>query len=126
MPSDPDVILTPVGASVLTDESTASTTYTDLATVGPSVTVTITATGLLLVGWSVQADNPSSFVSVALSGANTEDATDNYCLGAVALIAGTTHLFTGLTAGDTVVTCKYRAGIGTVGFERRHLWAIAF
>lgn len=126
MPSDPDVVLTPVGASVLTGELTASSTYTDLATVGPSVTVTVTATGLLLVGWAVQAGNPSSFVSVALSGVNTADATDDYCLGAVALIGGTTHLFTGLTAGDTTVTCKYRSGTGTVGFQRRHVWAIAF
>src|SRR3990167_1895457 len=40
--------------TVATSETTTSTSFTDLATAGPAVTVTVGASGLLLVLWSVR------------------------------------------------------------------------
>jgi hypothetical protein len=69
-----------VGAreTITTSETTTSTSYTDLATVGPTVTVT---TGqLALVIWGAQltnnTNNTSARVSVDVSGASTIAADD--------------------------------------------------
>lgn len=114
---------------VLTGESTSSTSYTDLATVGPTATVTVGASGLILVGWNTQtASSASAIASVALSGANTVAANDNFSLfnaNSLGSAIGRTYVFTGLAAGATTVTVKYRVGSGTQTFSRRSVWAIA-
>lgn len=111
-------------AEVVTDQSTSSTSYTDLGTIGPQVSVMVGSSGLLLVGWNVQHDDGNGFTSIALSGANTSSASDNICLHGNQIF-GRTYVYTGLTPGSTTVTMKYRAGTGTSGFQRRSLWAQA-
>lgn len=107
------------------DESTASNTYTDLATVGPAATVTVGASGVVLVGWNCQMSGNSS-VSVAVSGANTIAASDIVSFFSPdAIAAGRTYAFTGLTPGASTFTMKYRATTGTQDFQRRTLWALA-
>lgn len=108
-------------------ESTSSTTFTDLATVGPSATITVGASGIAVVGFACQpvGGTPSSqYMSVALSGANTVAANDNWALNGTGII-GRTYAFTGLTPGSTTFRAKYRVGSGTQTWIRRSLWAQA-
>jgi hypothetical protein len=126
--SSTTVLGQPVAVTILTSETTASASYVDLATVGPSVTVTVGADGILLVGWGCHtspAAGENGWMSLALSGANTLAASDDYTWGGgVLLIGGTTRCFTGLTPGATTITAKYRSdGSHSHTFLRRHLWA---
>lgn len=118
---------TPVTAQIDTQEATTSATYTDLATPGPAVTVTVGASGRVLVlfnarcGWS---DNTvdavdGAYVTVAASGANTiaplQFGISDYrqftgTTGNVGVFSGAAmKLFTGLTSGPTTFTLKYRS-----------------
>jgi len=125
-------IASPAAASqVGTSEGTTSTTYTDLATVGPSVTMT-TGTSVLVI-FTAGAAKPggsanTSLVSVAVSGATTVAATDGNsgsasppAAGFVFAIPGMVVL-TGLTAGSNTFTLKYRLDGGTtVNFFNRRI-----
>ena len=109
-------------ATVQTNSSqtTTSTSYADLATV---TSVTLTTGTTAFASWQVSAShnelNGSTFVSVAVSGATTVAASDNFCAlgqspaagGGLINIAGG-HIFTGLTAGSNTFTLKYRNGGG--------------
>lgn len=114
---------------VATSETTASTSFVDLATV-QSITVTIGVNGLLLVGYGAQFSNSganSSEVAIALSGTNTYAASVNdeiYMTGTAQDHKGMTRMFTGLSTGSTVVTLKFQVSAGTGTFLRRELWAI--
>jgi hypothetical protein len=115
-----------------------STTYGDLTgtSVGPSVTIRIGSSGRALVFWSCEIGQVTNggpvqysyritpHVGIQVSGANTVAANDWNALNfnvehpgpgfaGEALTSfwgqtGTLHLFTGLTAGDTTFTMKYR------------------
>lgn len=118
--------LTSGNNEVDTDQSTSSASYTDLGTVGPTFSITVGASGFLLVGWNMQFDDANGISSVALSGGNTVAAADTWRLGVTSgTFAGRTYVFTGLSTGSTTVTVKYKAGSGTAGFQRRSAWAIA-
>lgn len=123
--------LSPGNAVVLTSETTTSTSYTDLATPGPAVTVTVGANGLALVGLSSGSKSSTSGVALAtyaLSGANTVAASDTNIMSLVVgtneSISGSIRLFSGLTPGSTTFTMKYRVDTGTGTFERRNLTVI--
>ena len=116
-------------AQVLTLQSTTSTSYTDLATVGPSITATTGTTAL--VTFTVTADattigGDQGYASVAVSGASTVAANDDWStvtrLGGNFVTMSRTYGFTGLTAGSNVFTLKYKNGAGsTVRFANRGL-----
>lgn len=114
---------------VSTSETTASTSYVNLATV-QSLTVTVGANGLLLVGWSAQMSNSganSSSCAVTLSGTNTYAASNNdelYALGTNQFHSGITKLFSGLNTGSTTVTLQFSVSAGTGTFLRRQLWVL--
>lgn len=130
---DLDRRTSPTGAVVATSQTTTSTSYTDLATVGPAVTVTIGSTGKALVTMhSAIANNTANLASCmgfAVSGATTIAASDPTCIGftsaasAVGIRAGSTILLTGLTPGSTTFTAKYRMdpGVGPAQFVDRRL-----
>lgn len=132
--------LAPVAQSIATKESTTSSTYTDLSTFGPSATIIVPATGRAIahfsaeVGWADGTTDSADggFMSIALSGANTVAAVDDFRAGAFNQFGGTnfndgeyevgrSYAFTGLTPGSTTFTMKYRsAGSGkSVDFGRR-------
>lgn len=130
----PDKLATGAARAVVTtNESTSSSSFTNLSTVGPEVTVTIGANGLALV--SIYARLSSATVSnvpamgFALSGANTVAASFDYSIshaaasGAAEARAGATFLLTGLTPGSTTFTAKYARESGTVSsvFNDRRL-----
>ncbi|MER5252891.1 hypothetical protein [Streptomyces sp. NPDC002855] len=119
----------PDAAVVTTSQTTTSTTYADLATVGPAVTVT---TGTSAVVWiNVKAQNSTAnalmAASVAVSGATTIAASDTYRVmysGVAAANenrAGICHRFANLNPGSNVFTMKYRVGAGTGTFAQREI-----
>lgn len=123
-------------ASVGTSQTTTSTTYADLSTVGPAVTVTVGANGILLVTISsfMSNSNANAFceMSFELSGANTLSADDSRAVRFQMFAANTngqysyTILLTGLTPGSTTATAKYSvqtggSGAGTGTFSNRRI-----
>jgi hypothetical protein len=109
-------------------ESTSSTTYTDLTTAGPAVTVTTGTTALVSIKCAIDdgADEIFGRMSFAVSGATTVAAQDEYSIGAKIkqifsvsaegyLIFGATFVLTGLTAGSNTFTAKYRKVTGPTG-----------
>lgn len=127
-------------AVVVTSESVTNTGFVDLATVGPSVTVTVPASGRVLVAVYANAFNQSTgaFIGVALSGANVATAANGI---AAPLSAFTGHgnnniqetigrwaVLTGLAAGSTTFTMKYSSGSSTnsASYQHRHLIVVPF
>lgn len=124
-------------AQVATSESTASTTYTDLTTPGPAVTVTTGAVALVIVECGMDnTGTADSFMSFAVSGATTRAANadgDNDAASFDGQLAGTAGandspvritLLTGLTPGSNTFTAKYRVTGGTGGFTDRRIIVI--
>lgn len=113
-------------ALVATSQTTTSTTYTDLATSGPAVTVTIGANGVALVSVSCNISNNVNlaYMSFAVSGASTVAAADSLCISSTTSFGdykGNTFLVTGLTPGSTTFTAKYRASANTSTFVDRRI-----
>lgn len=126
--TDLDRRTSPVGATVVAVEGTTALSYTDLATVGPAVTVTIGSTGKALVGLYSALSNASgnfALCSYAVSGATTVAAADAQSLQTNTtsdIRMGASLLHTGLNAGSTTFTMKYRATTGgTASFNGRRL-----
>lgn len=121
---------TPSTASVATNQTTTSTTYADLATVGPQVTVTC---GTIAMVWfaasqSHSANDNETACSVGCSGASTVAASNAWQRSTDGITAGnytrgdSFHIFTGLTAGSNTFTMKYRVGAsGTGSFRDREI-----
>jgi hypothetical protein len=112
-------------AQITTAEATSSATYTDLTTPGPTATVTVGPSGIVLVGFNTQISGANGFASVALSGANTLAGSDVYSLAGAAVTAGYTYLFTSLTAGSTAFKMRFRSSSGSITFTNRTIWALA-
>lgn len=123
---------------VITDitETTTSTSYTDLATGGPAISLTTGTRAFVSVGAEI--GNTSSLtssvqISVAVSGATTIAASDNWAFGnngwtstSHRLRGTTAFMFESLTPGVNTFTCKYRVTAGTGTFRRRMLTVIPF
>lgn len=128
---DLDRRTTTSAAEVLTGQSTTSTSFTDLTTVGPAVTVTIGSTGKAMSSLYAAFNNNTvgqeSMMGLAVSGATTIAASDAYALGMYAFTASAglrmsaIFLVTGLNAGSNTFTTKYRATGGTATFFNRRL-----
>jgi hypothetical protein len=122
------------GALVTTSETTASTSYTDLTTVTDTVTATIGSNGLAAVLIHALMQNTVftaiSFLSFALSGANTVAASDTTAIEYQAFAAnafhqgGTAVLMTGLSPGSTTFKLKYKVSAGTGSFSNRRISVI--
>jgi hypothetical protein len=131
-------------SEVLTEQTTTSTTWTDLATVGPSVTVNATTNGLLLVGTSVGILNTtggiSAYVGVnvttdrVISGTTPASLTDER-YGEIILerhdnvysaLDVTGFKVIPITAGSRTVSLKYaRPTGGTATYKNRKLWVLS-
>lgn len=124
------VCLTPQGATVATSQGTASTSYTDLATAGPAVTVTTGTTALVTISATLTNSNGLliSLMSVAVSGATTlaaADANSIQVLGGSAPSGSRTFKLSSLTAGDNTFTAKYRTnGASTATFFNRDITVV--
>jgi hypothetical protein len=97
-------------------EPRASSSYGDLATVGPEVTVNVGPSGLLVVSlacYYFEVLPYGGYMSFELSGANTLAASDERAIfGLFALgqaFPSTSIALSGLNPGETTVTAKYRS-----------------
>jgi len=102
-------------------ESTSSTSFTDLATVGPSVTLVVGRSGMVRVSLRAQIDAASGLMSVDLSGQNVVAGSDDYAVYSTVsgFAFGTTFILTGLRPGATTFKAVYRKTGGTPTFGRR-------
>lgn len=120
---------TTAAATVAAGQTTTSTSYTDLTTVGPSVTITTGTKALVFITSNIdnQSNNGQGHIGFAVSGATTVAASDDQALhyysnGALALQYGAAYYVSGLTAGSNTFTLKYKSGNGsTQYFARRQL-----
>lgn len=127
-------------ARVETSQTTASTTYVDLTTVGPAVTVTTGTTAMVILSARTANNtaNTNSKMSCAVSGATTIAAGDNFTLNfSDPTINNTVHFSTcymhdavnsnALTAGSNTFTAKYKVGAASTGtWEFREIIVIPF
>lgn len=120
------------GATVATSQTTTSTSYTDLTTTGPSVTVTTGTTAYITLCCSMfktpAGTGNNGFMSVAVSGATTIAAADANGLTWSAMQGSSfsnpccrRFKLTGLTAGSNTFTAKYRVNGSTFGFADRDI-----
>jgi hypothetical protein len=116
-------------------ETTTSTTYADLATVGPAVTCTTGSAALVIVACqagSTTVAAASARMGWEVSGATVLAADDAYCCGKT---GGTSDLYISnsnftrydaLTPGVNTFTAKYRVSSGTGTFVHRRITVIPF
>ena len=113
-------------ATVATDQSTTSATYTDLATAGPAVTITTGTKAFVSYGCTTRNSLTGGALAVtfAVSGATTVAASDTY---GVTIDAPAANFYanaslgliiTGLTAGSNTFTLKYKTHSATTAFFR--------
>lgn len=125
-----------VGAreTITTSETTTSTSYTDLPTVGPTVTVD---TGpFALVIWGAQMSNStadlSTRMSIEVTGASSIAESDTRALSfdpssANGIFQGSHAVFyDDLTPGSNTFTAKYRVAGGTGTYLRRRLIVLPY
>jgi hypothetical protein len=124
-----------VADSVAASQATVSLTYADLTTVGPAVTLTVPASGRMLVsvtsGMTGSSGSVSCFMSFATTGANVTAASD---ATSVTLASGTLQrasasaVVSGLAPGSTTFTGKYKreggGGSGSCTFVNRSIMVI--
>lgn len=120
-------------ATVSTTQTRTSTSYGDLATVGPAVTVTTGANAIVMTSSVVQNNTASenTYFSYAVSGATTISADVDgeawlysSAAGQGARI-GMVNMNTTLTPGSNTFTMKYRVTGGTGTFLNRRIIVIA-
>ncbi len=125
---------TPDIATVLTSQTTSSTSYTNLSTSGPAVTVTTGARALVAISCSLKNNSTnSSFMSCEVSGATSFSATDDRSIrnrdgtgSDGELSMSHVFLFKTLNSGSNTFTAKYRVIGGTGTFQYRHITVIPF
>lgn len=117
-------------ASVLTSETTTSTSYTDLTTPGPEVTVTTGPYAFVIVHGSMENSGAgSSRMAYEISGATTTAPADNRGIGVfggagVNVTVSGVALHTTLTPGSNTFTAKYKVTSGTGTFISRRLMVL--
>jgi hypothetical protein len=114
-------------ASLLVDETTTSTTYTDLATIGPAVTCDTGPAALVAVhGAMFNTGSGSTRMSYEVTGASSIAPADNKGIGVfgvagAGIVASCVVLHTDLTPGSNTFTAKYRVASGTGTFGSRRI-----
>lgn len=119
----------PAVAFVATNEATALTTYVDLATVGPAVTVTTGTQAIVMIYCALSSSLATgrSWMAYGITGATSLAANTNRAIGLDGTgtqAIGALFLQTGLTAGSNTFTAKYTATSATSSFSNRRLAVI--
>lgn len=120
---------TPMGAHVATSQTTTSTTYVDLATAGPAVTINTGTSALVTVSAGITSTDVNGYtmMSYGVTGATTSTAVDARALQFIHSVGSFGHalsfqyVHTGLTAGTNTFTAKYRVTAGTGTFANRSI-----
>jgi hypothetical protein len=121
------------GATVATTQTTTSTSYTDLATSGPAVTLTTGTTAFVIVTtYSYNATSgTATYMSFGVSGATTIAAGDSTSVSLLGMKTGGQEWSNSavypvtLTAGSNTFTSKYKTSSGTGTFGNRSIIVIA-
>lgn len=116
-------------AEVQTSQTTTSTSYTDLSTAGPAVTVETLTTALVIFGATFfQTTGGTGRISFAVSGATSIAASDTYAIAQSSTATGISGCrvvpLTGLTAGSNTFTLKYKTSANTLNASNRFIWVI--
>lgn len=113
---------------VETAQTTTSATYTDLATVGPTVTLTTGVRALVFINAEIEINSTTEIglASFAVSGATTSAAIDGRSVNYQSPVSGhqmraATVNTIALTAGSNTFTMQYRTTGGTATFSRRRI-----
>lgn len=124
----------PTNSNVGTAETTTSTSYTDLTTAGPSVTVTTGARAIVMISASIWCSAAAySYMSYEVSGATSSTAVDAKAAYQRIVTGGdanegprcgVTNGESALTPGSNIFTAKYRTTAGTARFTQRHMVVI--
>ncbi len=121
--------ITSANSAITTQQSTTSTSYTDLATTGPSVTLTTGTKALVLI--ACQSSNGSTVernISYAVSGASTISAGDSTAITVQGAANDTVRVaifdYVTLTAGSNTFTMKYKVNANTGYFLNREICVI--
>ena len=126
-------LLLPAAATVATSETTTSTSYTDLTTSGPAVTLTTGTKALIVVGSYMNNNTTSAgcLMGFTVSGATTLAADDTRALilGRQMTATGSGFIqaasrliyYASLTAGSNTFTSKYKVSSGTGTFADRFI-----
>ena len=133
----PEWVGAPVSATVATSQGTASTSFTDLATAGPTVTITTGTKAIVIVSAGMTNTNAGAYTTmgVDVSSATTIAATDlaslfivtaaNYENRASAVLTfGLGGAGGALTAGSNVFRAHYKVSAGTGTFRWRDITVI--
>lgn len=121
----------PTLSSVNTSQSLSSGSYTDLATVGPSITVTTGTRAIVSIQARMENNttNSSMFASFQVTGASSIAADDANGITMDGIAAnnsvriGCMRFLDTLTAGSNTFTMKYRCG-DTATYSDRHIIVI--
>lgn len=123
-----------LSATVAAAETTASTSYVDLTTPGPAVTLTSAGSRALILfevaAFGTDATLRGQFISVAVSGATTTAASDAKSLRYTSNSTGSGYramgfAFLTINPGVNTYTLKYRVSSGTGSFSVRDIWVMA-
>lgn len=118
--------------TISNEETTSSTSYTDLDTHGPEVTVTTAALALVIWGAEIRNDGGGTTrVTVDVSGASTVAGHDIRALTNMSgaenrMEASHAVFYDGLTPGENTFTMQYRVSSGTGTFQRRRLIVLPY
>jgi hypothetical protein len=114
---------------VSTSQTTKSTNFTDLPTIGPRVTVETGTRALVFIscGFSTDTDRADQCVGFAISGETDKDASDNKSMAISGFSInnivrfGTTLYVNDLNEGLNTFTLKYKTSEGTATFLDRFI-----
>ena len=117
-------------ATVATSQTTTSTSYTDLATAGPAVTLTTGTKALVIVTTTLFNNGiQNMWASYAVSGSTTIAASDTVAIqwtnpASYRFRLSAASRLTTLTAGSNTFTMKYRVDAGTGTYLDREIIVI--
>jgi len=129
VPSWAPAVSTNGSAIVATSETTTSTSYTNLTTAGPAVTLT-TGTKALVIITATTVNSGSTahtIISYKVSGATTIASSDAVCndeTGALVKRSSSASRLTTLNAGSNTFTMEYKVSAGTGTFSNREIIVI--
>jgi hypothetical protein len=112
-------------AEVTTTETTTSTTYADLATPGPFVTITVGPCGAVNVNFGATFQGTISYSALTTGTTCPGTASDTYDIRSTASGITLSRLqhFSGLSTGSVTFRMCYRVGSGTSTFYNRFIFA---
>lgn len=117
---------TPRFETIATGQTTASTSYVDLATVGPTITVTTGGKALVWIACQV-ANTGTNHTYMSLNASAGVGPEDWRSLSAdVSMRLSNQIFYDGLTPGSCTFTAKYRVSAGTGTFTNRYLLVYPF